>query len=95
MIFLLKSKFQLVKKTITISIASVIIMGAFSSCKKDYNCRCDIEYQVNGQVVGKDNTLNTISATTKDQAKSQCVNYETDASYLQQKTVEKHYCSIE
>lgn len=95
MIFLLKSKFQLVKKTITISIASVIIMGAFSSCKKDYNCRCNIKYVVNGQVVGTDNSLNTISATSKDDAKGQCGYYETDASYLQQKTVEQHYCEIE
>ncbi len=82
------------KKTLTFSIVSALFLLAFASCKKDYECRCSIEFVVDGKVVNKSSSINNVTALNHDDAAKQCKYFEEEVDYLGQKAVKQHYCGL-
>jgi len=77
------------------SLATVLIaLVIFSSCKKEYECACKVTYIVDGKQVNTDYTNNTIRAVNKDDAGKQCVYYEREEDYLQQKAIVRYNCAL-
>jgi hypothetical protein len=83
-----------VKKTVSISILALACTLFASSCKKEYQCYCNINYVYKGKVVNTTTSNNTITTKLREDADRQCKYYEEEVDYLNQKTTIQHYCGI-
>ncbi len=77
------------------SLATVLIaLVIFSSCKKEYECSCKITYVVDGKVVNKATSRNTIRAVNEEDAGRQCVYFEREENYAGQQAVARYDCDL-
>lgn len=82
------------KKTFSFTLLASFCILFATSCKKEYQCFCNLNYVVNGKVVNQTTTSNTITTKLKEDADRQCKYFEEEIDYLQQKTTVQHYCAI-
>lgn len=83
------------KNILTLSALVVVVLVAFSSCKKHYDCKCDIKTVINlTDTVKSTNSHHTIKATKED-ADDACKYHEIDELHLGRPAVVHHYCAIE
>ncbi|OSZ78283.1 hypothetical protein CAP35_08480 [Chitinophagaceae bacterium IBVUCB1] len=77
------------------SLATILLaLVVFSSCKKEYECSCKVSYVVDGQVVNKATSRNTIRSVNQEDAARQCVYYERQEDYLGKKAVVQYDCDL-
>lgn len=85
------------KHILTSFVLILLVVVAFSSCKKDYTCYCYNDYRdVFDTTISRNHTDNKyrIEKVKKDYAEQECKYYQTHEMYLEYEVYVEHHCAI-